>query len=244
MKRAYADLHLRPDSRDDERVTNMIRKACELGYSLVAVSLPPISAEEKIKHIRNICREARIDFASRVDLGPQTSQELIRSLRKLRRRFEVVAVICKSKSVARQAARDRRVDILNFPFYIRRRRFFDKAEAELASNALASMEIDIKPLLTLEGPARIRLLSTLRREIANAEGFHIPIVISSGASDEMLMREPREMAALSLLFDLDKASAVQAISKNPIAIVKRNREKLGSRFVAPGIRIVQRGKDS
>lgn len=240
MKRKYADLHLCPDLGNDEQVTRMIKKASELGYQLIAIPLPQDFPEEKIRKLQNICK---VDFASRMDLKPRTPNELIRSLRKLRRKFEVIAVMCESKQVARQAAKDRRVDLLNFPGRNRRKRFFDKAEAELASNALGSLEIDIKPLLTLEGPARIRLLSSLRREVRIAEDFHVPIVISSGASNELLTRKPRETAGLTSLFDLDKSSAINAISKNPLAIVKRNREKLSPNFVAPGIRLIRRGKD-
>jgi RNase P/RNase MRP subunit p30 len=243
MKRKYADLHLCPDLGNDEQVTRMIRKASELGYRLIAIPLPQNFPEEKIRKLQNTCKENKIDFASRVDLKPRTSSELIRSLRRLRRRFEIITVTCESKQVARQAAKDRRVDLLNFPGSNRRKRFFDKAEAELASNALGSLEIDIKPLLTLEGPARIRLLSSLRREVAIAEDFQVPIVISSGASNELLMRKPREIAALTSLFDLDKSSAIKAVSKNPLAIVNRNREKLSPNFVAPGIRLIRRGKD-
>jgi len=243
MKKIYADLHLCPNLKDSEQVTCMIRKASKLGYSLVAMSLPSNIPEEKIQQLQNICKEAKVDFASRVDLKPRTPKELINSLRKLRRRFELIAVMCESKHVARQAAKDRRVDLLNFPSISFRKRFFDKAEAELASNSLASFEIDIKPVLTLEGPARIRLLSSLRREAVIAQAFHVLIVISSGASSEMLMRKPRELAALTSLFDLDKASAIEAISRNPLAIIKRNREKLSPNFVAPGIHVIRRGKD-
>jgi len=243
MKKIYADLHLCPNLKDSEQVTCMIRKASKLGYRLVAMSLPSNIPEEKIQQLQNICKEAKVDFASRVDLKPRTPKELINSLRKLRRRFELIAVMCESKHVARQAAKDRRVDLLNFPSISFRKRFFDKAEAELASNSLASFEIDIKPVLTLEGPARIRLLSSLRREAVIAQAFHVLIVISSGASSEMLMRKPRELAALTSLFDLDKASAIEAISRNPLAIIKRNREKLSPNFVAPGIHVIRRGKD-
>jgi RNase P/RNase MRP subunit p30 len=243
MKRKFADLHLCPDLGNDEQVIHMIRKASELGYQLIAIPLPQNFPEEKIRKLQNICKENGMNFASRVDLKPKTSSELIRSLRRLRRRFEIIAVMCESKQVARQAAKDRRVDLLNFPGSNRRKRFFDKAEAELASNALGSLEIDIKPLLTLEGPTRIRLLSSLRREVAIAENFHVPIVISSGASDELLMRKPREIAALTSLFGLDKGSAINAVSKNPLTLLKRNREKLSPNFVAPGIRLIRRGKD-
>jgi RNase P/RNase MRP subunit p30 len=221
----------------------MIRKASELGYRLVAIPLPPEFAEDKIQQLRAICKEANVDFVSRVDLKPKTSRELINSLRKLRRRFEIIAVLCESKHVARQAAKDRRVDFLNFPSIDFRKRFFDKAEAELASSSLASLEVDMKPLLALEGTARIRLLASLRRETVIAQNFRIPIVVSSGATDDLLMRKPRELAALASLFDLDKASAIKAVSRNALAIIKRNKEKLNPNFVAPGIRIIRGGKD-
>jgi ribonuclease P/MRP protein subunit RPP1 len=243
MKRTFADLHLRPNLRDSEQVRHMMQKASELGYRLIAISLPPNLSSERIQQIQSMCREAEVDFASRVDLKPRTSRELIRGLRKFRRKFEIIAVACESKPVARQAAKDRRVDLLSFPSLDFRRRFFDRAEAELASKALASLEIDMKPLLTVEGSARIKLLSCLRKEVAIAQDFHVPMVISSGASSRFLMRTPRDLAALTSVFDLDRASALEAVSKNPVAIVKRNREKLSSRFVAPGVRIVRRGKD-
>jgi len=242
MKRVYADLHLCADCDRMEQVSQVVSKASKLGYGLVAVPFRKFF-EEQIRQVRETCEKAGVDFASRMDLRPRTPEELVTNLRKLRRRFEVVAVMCDSKTVARQAAKDRRVDLLNFPQPDFRRSFFDAAEAELASNCLASLEVDVKPLLTLEGPARIKLLSSLRREVTTAMKFHVPIVISSGVSDGMLMRKPKELAALASLFDLSGTYSLEAVSKNPAEIVKRNREKLGQKFVAPGIRIIRRGKD-
>jgi len=241
MKRVYADLHLCIDCDRIEQFSRVASKASKLGYTLIAVPFRKFS-EEQIRQMREACDKAGVDFASRVDLRPHTPEELIHFLRKLRRRFEIIAVMCESKSVARQAAKDRRVDLLNFPQPDFRRGFFDAAEAELASNCLASLEVDVKPLLTLEGPARIRLLSSLRQEVATAREFHVPVVISSGVSDDMLMRRPKELAALASLFDLSGVHAHEAVSGNPAVIVKRNREKLGSKFVAPGIRIIRKGR--
>ena len=242
MKRVYSDLHLCADCDKGELFSRAVSKASRFGYTLIAVPFRRFS-EEQIKQARQTCDRNNLDFASRADLRPHTPEELIWLLRKLRRRFDVVAVMCESKSVARQAAKDRRVDLLNFPQPDFRRGFFDAAEAELASKCLASLEIDVKPLLTLEGTARIKLLSSLRREVATAREFHVSVVISSGISDELLMRRPRELAALASLFDLSGEKACEAISKNPSAIVKRNREKLGSKFVAPGVTLVRRGKN-
>jgi RNase P/RNase MRP subunit p30 len=166
MKRRFADLHLLPKLGDDEQIKSMLRKASELGYRLVAVPLPTFSIDVLSKKLMAACQEVKVDFASRLDLKPKTPKELLHQLREFRRKVEIIAVACWSKDVARQAAKDHRVDILNFPSTDPRERFFDKAEAELASNSLAALEIDIKPLLTLRGPARIKFIAALRREVA------------------------------------------------------------------------------
>jgi len=243
MKRKYVDLHLRPDLRNEQKAKNMINKAAALGYSLVGLTLSPNFRKDEMNRLKCLCSEAGVDFVSRIDLKPRSPKELLDSLRKFRRRVEVIAVMCESKNVARQAAKDRRVDLLNFPSTDFHRRFFDKPEAELASNSLVALEIDLQPLLLLEGIVRIRLLASLRREVAIALGFRIPIVVSSGVTDEMLVRKPLEQAALALLFSLDKVVALSAVSENPLAIVRRNRAKLDSKFVAPGIRLIRRGTD-
>jgi RNase P/RNase MRP subunit p30 len=194
-------------------------------------------------NLKKICAVAKIDFATRADVAPKTRGQLMHLLRKHRRRFEVVCVVCENKEVARQAAKDRRVDLLSFPSLDYRDRFFDWAEAELASGGLAALEVDVKPLLLLEGLARVRLLSTLRREVSVAREFGVPVVVSSGVGTELLLRKPRDVAALVSLLGLDEASALDAVSAAPCGVVLRNREKLSRGFVAPGIRVVREGKD-
>ena len=242
MTRRFADLHLRVDPRDQEATQRLVSKAARLGYSQVAFpSASKLSAEEQAK-LKAMCCDAGLDFVSRVDFFPRSEAELTRFLRKFRRQFEVICISCDNKEVARQAAKDRRVDLLNFSSLDYRKRFFDRAEAELASGCLAALEIDVKPLLTLEGPPRVRLLMSLRREAAVAREFKVPLVLSSGGSEERLMRSPMDMASLTYLFGLDEATALDAVSTNPSGMVGRNREKLGSRFVAPGITLVKEGK--
>jgi ribonuclease P/MRP protein subunit RPP1 len=243
MKREFADLHLYLDIKENATAVSMMKKAVKLGYRLIAVPLSPEITLQEIANMRKTFRTYNLDLVSRIDLQPKNHRELMYQLRRFRRKFELICVICTNKTVARQAAKDRRVDLLNFPLLHFRYRYFDKSEAELASKSLAALEIDVKPLILLEGIRRIRLISSLRREAAIAIKFNIPIVLSSGASAEDLLRKPKEMAALSFLFDLDKDIALRAVSHNPSSIVKRNREKLSYRFVAPGIRIIKDGKD-
>ncbi len=238
--RRFADLHLLVPLNDLPKTERIVRKASELGYSLIAIPLPPHAPREQISQLQHLCGEAKIDLATRVNLSPRTPSELLHDLRRFRRKFEIVSVMCPTKNVARQAAKDRRVDLLQFSATNLRRRFFDEAEAELASQAFSSLEIEMAPILKLAGASRIRLLSRLQKEVATAEKSRVPITISSGATDEILMRGPRDYAALTTLFDLPKSSALKALSENPYATVERNRKKLNPNYVAPGIHIVGR----
>jgi len=236
----FVDLHLCAPFRDAEQLRRMVTKSFELGYRLVGIPLPPNLEVDKVEQLRKICSEAALDFVSRVDLTPKNTRELLASLRRLRRKFEVVSVFCISKPIARQAAKDRRVDLLSFPVAKPRNRFFDSAEAELASESLASLEIDMAPLLSLEGYLRIRLISSIRREVAIAKSFRVPVVISSGTTSDFLLRRPRDYSALAMLFDMDPSLAFSALSEIPLSIVERNRLKLSPDFVAPGLRVVRR----
>ncbi len=243
MKRNFADLHLRVNPKDQTATQTIISKAALLGYKLVALSLPPDVRGEEINRLKSQCRTVGLDFASRVDLRPRSQNDLVGALRRIRRRFEIICVQCESKDVARHAAKDRRVDLLNFQQLDYHKRFFDRAEAELASCSLAILEVDVKPLLVLKGPQRVRFLAVLRREVSIAKEFRMPVVVSSGVSEPLLLRKPREVALLSSLFGLDGDAALDAVSNNASALVARNRQKLSPEFVAPGIRLIQQGAD-
>jgi RNase P/RNase MRP subunit p30 len=238
--RKFVDLHLRAPIKDLNQVERMVRKSSELGYRLAGITLPPHITRDQINQLQHICNDAKIDFVTRVNFYPKTPRELLHDLRRFRRKFEIISVTCTSKSVARQAAKDRRVDLLHFPATDLRKRFFDHAEAELASKALSSLEIEMAPLLLLTGFKRIRLLSRLRREVAIAERFKVPVTVSSGATNEYFIRGPHDYASLTTLFDMSMSSALCALSESPLAIVERNREKLSPNYVAPGIRVVGR----
>ena len=244
MGRRFADLHIRCDVGPGyEGLRELVKRARCLGFSLLAVPLRPGMAREELSRLKAMAEEEGIDLATRVDLAPRSREELLSALRRLRRRFELIGVLCSNKAVARVAARDRRVDLLSFPLELRKR-FFDEAEAELASGSNCALELDMMPLMGLRSPERVRLLGRLREEVALAREKGVPIIISSGATDPILMRKPRELAYLaSELLDLSLEEALDALSRRPAEMVERNRAKLRPDFIAPGIRLVRRGTD-
>jgi len=242
MKRAFVDLHL-TFSQKDPNLQQIMRRVADFGYRYVSSSFSFEPSTEEIENFKVTCKSVGVEPVLRIDLYPRNENDLMNNLRRLRRKFDVICVFCDSKVISRQAAKDRRVDLLNFPNFDYRKRFFDRSEAELASNSLAALEIDIKQLLVLEGSMRTRFLSCLRREVMIAETFGVPLIISSGVNEARLMRMPREMASLAHLFGLSAHEALDAVSVNPLAIVLRNREKLGNNFIAPGIRLVREGNE-
>jgi len=239
----FVDMHLRPPLKNLDQTRELIRKSAELGYSSVGIAFPTEVTQKEIREIQEICSHVGLDLVTRVDLNPKTSRELLNNLRNFREKFEAIAVCCYSKEVARQAAKDQRVDLISFPSSDPKKRFFDFAEAELASKASASLEVDMAPLLYLGGFQRVRLLSFLGKEMLIAKKFGVPVVLSSGTSDICFLRRPEDYAFLSYLFDLDFSVAKRAVSENPKAIIERNRRKLSSNYVAPGVYIVRKGRN-
>jgi RNase P/RNase MRP subunit p30 len=233
----YADLNLRAPINDMSLAESMIKKAHSLGYSKIAIPLQPNSTKEQINELKQLCTAEKLDFVSRTNLAPRKPSELLHDLRRYRKKYEIIAVRCTTKDVARQAAKDRRVDLLQFSSTSLRQRFFDEQEAELAQQALSSLEIELAPLLQLTSNSRIRLLNRLRKETATAQRAKVPIVLSSGATTEQQIRGPYDLAALTTIFDYPLSSALKALSQTPSNIIERNREKLSPNYIAPGIRI-------
>jgi ribonuclease P/MRP protein subunit RPP1 len=233
--RRFIDLHLRP-SEDSESVRAMLELAARLEFKEIGL----VRGEIHSRNLKSMASGMGLDLVSRVDLAPRNTNELTAALRRLRRRFMIVAVECRSKNVARQAAKDHRVDILNFPSSVsaRSRNRFDRQEASLASDANCAYEINASDLLQPDQVSRAKLLSLMRGEVDNAKRFDVPIVVSSGALNAMQMRDPRGLAAILTILDMNEEEGLESVSKTPMRIVTANREKLEPGFVAPGVRRV------
>jgi len=230
--RKFVDLHLVPSDRDASE--SMLQQASRLGFTCVGLTPGDGDVDSNIvKHDGDIP-----DIARRIDLRPRNPNELTSSLRRIRRRFEIVAVVCRSKPIARQAARDNRVDILNFPTQVqsRRRVMFDRHEASLASGANCAYEINLSDLLNKGGHVASQLLSMMVVEVENARRHDVPVVVSSGVDSPIMMRGPRELAASMQLLGIGEEESLDMVSDVPRGLVERNRGKLDPSYVSPGVR--------
>ncbi|MFH2112641.1 MAG: RNase P subunit p30 family protein [Candidatus Bathyarchaeota archaeon] len=223
--RRFMDLHLTPRPGQGDA---MVWRAGELGYAGVAV------AGEAVKDA------GRIEVYTRIDLEPRNQQQLTDQLNKHRRGFTVVSVTCTTKSVARQAAKDHRVDVIKYPSDHRRKTvWMDRQQAALAAESGCCYEVEAAELMAQEPGGLEKTLKTLRRELENALKHGVPVVLSSGASTVQGLRDPRSMASFMHLLGVGEEDALDMVSDNPWALVERNRDKLSGRTVLPGVAKVE-----
>ncbi len=233
--RRFVDLNIR-DPGDPRVLTEMLELASRLGFKGIALS----SDRPAPQALRDEARAIGIDLASRIDLRPRNANELSKTLRRVRRKYEIVAVRCENKAVSRQAAKDHRVDILTFhPLKTGRRRVgLDRQGASLASKSNCAYEVSLSDLLG-SSAERARVLVNLKRDIWNATHEGVPVVVSSGAGTPLRMRDPRAIASITSLLGISENKGLDAVSETPRRILERNREKLGPGFVSPGVKEVR-----
>ncbi len=227
--REFADLRVRKPA-DPAEFERMILTAKELGYRHLGV----VFNGDRVTDENSL----GMDVISRVELSPTSPGDLLSSLRRVRDRFEVVAVDCSSKAVARQAAKDHRVDILMFPGDLSEKKAvgLDEQEATLAAGIGCSFEISAVELIRAGSARMAKLIARLKKETTSARRHDIPIIVSSGAASTIELREPRALSAILDLLDVEEEAALDMVSINPLNVVERNREKLKPGHTEPGVR--------
>jgi RNase P/RNase MRP subunit p30 len=174
----------------------MLTLASELGYRQVASTIQATGIN------------SRITVATRLDLEAKKK--------------------CLTKEVARQAAKDDRVDIIKFPGdpTLRKHNWLDHHEAELVEGTGHAYEVDAYDLIANNPTHLAKVINQIKRDLAVATKHDIPIVLSSGASTLLTIREPRALTALASLLDIEEDYAADMISTIPETILRRNRVKI------------------
>ncbi len=233
MKR-FADLCIRPLLDNKDEIDQMAKLSKVLGISLVGIVFERNHSQNLIDKIIMKFNKNGIDAVKRLDLIPRNRIELLKDLRKYRGKYEIISVKCINTEVSIVASRDRRVDLITIgkEMSLRNRR---RAISRISNKTL---EIEISEILDTSKP-RIVVLKRLNEEIFFAKTNKIPIVISSGARDSFMMRSPRDMAALGIFLGLEESEAIESVSKIPFNIVETNREKLSSKWISDGVKMVR-----
>jgi len=231
--RQYADLHLSPSLDDIANARSMADILSELDARVIGLAVSP-DRLTPAPPVVNAFREAGLDVAKRLNLKPRSREELLRSLRRFRSKYEIVAVDCSTQPVSRVAVRDRRVDIVQFPKQGPGSGF----RRNLASTCRAALEFNMSDLSHTPGfEAR---LHRLRREIEIAAETSTPVIGSTNASNPFELRAPRDVAAVLHALGLPLDAALRGISDIPLEIVRKNRLRMEEPELEEGVKIVRR----
>jgi len=231
--RQYADLHLSPSLDDIVNARSMADILSELDTQVIGLVVSPDRLTPAPPAV-DAFREAGLEVAKRLDLKPRSREELLRSLRRFRSKYEIVAVDCSTQSVSRVAVRDRRVDIVQFPKQGPGSGF----RRNLASTCRAALEFNMSDLSHTPGfDAR---LHRLRREIEIAAETSTPVIGSTNASNPFELRAPRDVAAVLHALGLPLDAALRGISDIPLEIVRKNRLRMEEPELEEGVKIVRR----
>ncbi len=213
----YADVLISPSQK--ENLTKMLLTAKCLGFTYIAVaSINEVPDVDVKGHGIN-----GLKVVKRVIIDARDKSEALSMIRKFRYKVQLISVKCNSLSLARFAARDRRVDILMMPrdFPLR---FADKSEVKLALQGNTAVEISLKELIECKSLSKV--LALYQRLCLFARKIGVPIIISSGATNVYEMRSPRDMISLALLLDMPLHYAQHCVSTFPVEIIERNIKKL------------------
>lgn len=239
-KRRYVDLHVKLYG-DHDPPELLAKMAKHLGFSLIAFSLDPTPLQrcnEIMGEVKKTCEQLGLDVAFRLDLQPLRSGELKSLLRKYRRTFEVIAVKCRNVSVARVAARDRRVDVTYFdPSDVPS--LLDESQVNLMVESGHFIEVNLLDLVYEQPEKQARALWNYRVAIEAAVKKGVPLIFSSGSSKALEMRAPRELSSVALLVVGNERLARDSVSINPMKLIEVNREKLKPTYVQPGVKVVE-----
>ena len=217
----FTEIGLRPDKSEE-----IISTAKSLEYSTIGLNTKPDSAD--------------LDVVRRLDLDPRNPNELLRSLRSNRWKNEIITVNCRTKSVARQAGRDHRVDLITYPVLGNwRENSLDRQQAGLMRNSGCGYLIDVSHLLENDRKILRKNIVFLKKNTENALKRGIPVVASTCADKVWGLRDPYGVASLLSLLDVDEDHALEMVSSIPNDLVDRNRGKLKPSYIASGVQLIE-----
>ncbi|MCF2137242.1 MAG: hypothetical protein K9W43_08370 [Candidatus Thorarchaeota archaeon] len=182
----------------------------------------------------------QVQILPRTDLTGNTLNALRTQINQTRRRSIIVAVPLKGINIANWAADDARIDVLTLTS--RERKYGLKTTtAKLAASSGIALELPIRPLLTSMGFERSKILKIYREATTTALEAGMQVVLSSGAQIPIEMRSPAAIRYIGTVVGLTK-KYLQDAEKWAHKRILQNMSRMDKDFIAPGIRIINRGE--
>ncbi|MHA1144819.1 MAG: RNase P subunit p30 family protein [Candidatus Helarchaeota archaeon] len=234
--KVYCDLHVHQRLfQNREGPIKVIQLLEKFKYSRIAIvkekkSLIPLFEElEKIP--------TNINFHTRFNIRVESIDALKVLLKKHRKKYDLIAVRSKNKSVLNFAIQDSRIDLLMLedllsPF------FLSYESAKLLRRHDKPIEIQIRSLITKTGRLRSRILRNLDKSVKNLVRARCPFVVSSNAHDLYELRAPKDMVSLLTLVDFPLENVLKGVSEFPLACLQKVEARKDPNMISNGIEII------
>lgn len=227
------DLNVRIDEHSD--LDSFVAMARSLGLEGIATSLKLDTPFSRL--------EDGFLLAVRTDLSDTTLGSLKKKVGFARQRSALVVVQLGKTQVSNWAAEDNRVDILALS-NLSKENSLKHSTAKLAAQSGTALEIPVSPLLVTTGLERSKIIKRYRECIQTALTSGMQLVLTSGATEPILMRSPDALRYIGQVLGMESVYLQNAVKDFPNALLSRNEKSLSADFVAHGVEIIQRGESS
>jgi len=216
------DLHVHTNlSIGENTLEEMADFAKKLGLSAIGVVRYYVDRVESLPKEIN-----EIEIINCVMIKAKNPQELNDIALKVRDKAEVLMVHGGDYDVNRAACENSLIDILCHPELGRKDSGLDHIAVKAAAANKVAIEINFRAVLESYKRRRIRILSSMAKNIKLCREYNTDVITTSGAVNKYGLRSPRELAAVTNLLGLELGKSIESVSSLPEEIIKVNREKL------------------
>jgi RNase P/RNase MRP subunit p30 len=230
LPRRFVD-YIVPENFSDLR--SMLEIDLLLGYSQVWIGYDQLPHNADIS---KLIEEYPIEIITRLDIDGEakTKNQIITILRKQRRNTTLIAIKCYDPELTGWAAQDNRVDILKFPIN-QIGKLFTNSVAKLMIKFDKHLELSLANVYLSPEKFQIQIVRQIKQAMAIASRKKVSIIINSGSARINHLRSPWELISLIETISSSKVSQIDSLSKIPDKLVSKNKVKISSDYIAPGV---------
>ena len=222
----------------EEKAEEVVKLAEDMDFSGIGISHIYKGKEglnDYLEKMDDIDSKTEIDIIRCCAIEPESPEEMESQVGKIRQKVELVAVKGGNFDVNRAAVEDRRIDILLHPEYKRKDSGIDHKTAKAASENDVTIGLVFHTLHQTYGKVRSHVLRHMKKSIQLCNKYGANITVVSGAEDKYSIKEPRELASLLRVLDVEPPESMRYVSYLPEGIVKTNRKKLKGEIKKGGV---------
>jgi len=218
--RNFYDFIIQPSPDDIDSITAIAIHAKKYGYSGMALVNTRVP--------ENGAKDMPAGFSIYEAAGISCNTTKLRSEIQKHGRKQITVVKGGDEKLNRAAVETAGLDILLQP------EEFNHVHAKFAHDHSITIGFDIGAVIRNRGNARIRELTTMRKNLMYVRKYDLPAILTSNTTTFYDLRAPREMAALAGLFGMTQKEAADAMSTVPRDILRRKNPD----YIQNGIEVI------